>query len=262
MNEFTLHNVSHDTFTMNANINQRTSMKTNLLISTTLLLAGALVTATAAPKDDVAAAAKKLADNGNYSWTSTVAGGQGGRNRGPTEGKTTKDGITKLVTAGQNNTTEAYLKGDKGVVNNPDGGWQTLEELANSEGPGRFRAGTMRNFKAPAAQATELAAGAKEIKKEGDAYVSDLTEEQAKTLLSFRGGRGGGGGEAPAISNAKGSVKFWVTDGSLSKYEFKVTGTVSFNGNDRDVDRTTTIEIKDVGTTKVEVPEDVKKKLS
>ena len=39
-------------------------------------------------------------------------------------------------------------------------------------------------------------------------------------------------------------------------------GKVSFNGNDRDVDRTTTVEIKDVGTTKVEVPEGAKKKLS
>ena len=37
---------------------------------------------------------------------------------------------------------------------------------------------------------------------------------------------------------------------------------VSFNGNDRDVDRTTTIEIKDIGSTKVEVLDDAKKKLS
>ena len=41
-----------------------------------------------------------------------------------------------------------------------------------------------------------------------------------------------------------------------------VQGKVSFNGNDRDVDRTTTVEIKDVGTTKVELPEGAKNKLS
>jgi hypothetical protein len=40
-----------------------------------------------------------------------------------------------------------------------------------------------------------------------------------------------------------------------------VQGSVSWNGNDREVDRTTTVEIKDVGTTKIEVPEDAKKKL-
>jgi hypothetical protein len=56
-------------------------------------------------------------------------------------------------------------------------------------------------------------------------------------------------------------VKLWVKDGLLSKYEVKVQGKVSFNGNDRDVDRTTTIEIKDIGSTKVQVPDDAKKKL-
>ena len=57
-------------------------------------------------------------------------------------------------------------------------------------------------------------------------------------------------------------MKFWIKDGVLSKYEYKVQGKVSFNGNDRDVDRTTTTEIKDIGTTKVEVSDEAKKKLS
>jgi hypothetical protein len=37
---------------------------------------------------------------------------------------------------------------------------------------------------------------------------------------------------------------------------------MSFNGNDIDQDRTTTVVIKDVGTTKVTVPDEAKKKLS
>ena len=53
-----------------------------------------------------------------------------------------------------------------------------------------------------------------------------------------------------------------VKDGTLTKYEFKVKGKMSFNGNDIDQDRTTTVVIKDVGTTKVTVPEEAKKKLS
>ncbi len=106
----------------------------------------------------------------------------------------------------------------------------------------------------------ELAGFAKELKKDGDVYASDLTEEGAKTLLSFR--RRSGGGDPPAVSNPKGSVKFWIKDGVLTKYVFNVKGTISFNGNDMDQDRTSTIEIKDVGTTKTEVPEAAKKKLS
>jgi hypothetical protein len=37
---------------------------------------------------------------------------------------------------------------------------------------------------------------------------------------------------------------------------------MTFNGEDRDIDRTTTTEFKDIGTTKIEVPEAAKKKLS
>ena len=57
-------------------------------------------------------------------------------------------------------------------------------------------------------------------------------------------------------------MKFWLKEGVLSKYEVKVKGTVSFNGNEFDNDRTTTVEIKDVGSTKVEVPSEARKKLS
>ena len=36
---------------------------------------------------------------------------------------------------------------------------------------------------------------------------------------------------------------------------------MSFNGNDREVDRTTTVEIKDVNKTTIAVSDDAKKKL-
>jgi hypothetical protein len=70
------------------------------------------------------------------------------------------------------------------------------------------------------------------------------------------------GGQAPPVSNAKGSVKFWIKDGVLTKYVLKVSGTITRNGDDVDVDRTTTVEIKDVGTTKLAVPDEAKSKMS
>jgi hypothetical protein len=132
--------------------------------------------------------------------------------------------------------------------------------MENSEGFGRFRAAMVRNLQTPAAQALELAADAKELKKEGDAWVSELTTEGTEELLRFRGRQAGD--DAPAPRNARGSVKFWVKEGVLAKFEFKAQGTVTgFDGNDLDVDRTTTVEIKDVGTTTIEIPEAAKKKL-
>jgi len=68
--------------------------------------------------------------------------------------------------------------------------------------------------------------------------------------------------DAPSVSDPKGSVKFCVKDGVLAKCEFKVSGKVTFNGNERDGDRTATVEIKEVGSTKLEVPEEAKKKQS
>jgi hypothetical protein len=221
------------------------------------LAAASLQAAETSPKDDVTNAAKALGDKANYTWRTIITVPEDAPfHPGPTDGKTEKNGFTDVKLSFGDNTTEFVLKGDKAVITGQDGGWQTLSELDGSEGPGRFLAGMVRNFKTPAVQAGDIAATVKELKHEGDLYSGELTEEGAKALLTFR--RGGGA----TASNAKGSAKFWVKDGMLTKFESKVTGSVSFNGNDFDVDRTSTVDIKDVGTTKMDVPEDAKKKLS
>jgi hypothetical protein len=231
-------------------------MKKLILCSTALLAAWSLSAADS--KDDVTAAAKKLGEQGNYSWKTTVTVPEDSPfHPGPTDGKVEKDGYLDIKSSFGDNSYEIFKKGDKSVFTNPDGGWQTPAEAQGQEGPGRFMAGMVRNAKAPGDQAAEIAAGVKEFKADGDAVGGDLTEDAAKNLLRFR--RGGGAG--PTITDAKGSAKFWIKDGLLAKFEFKVSGKVDFNGNEMNQDRTTTIEIKDVGTTKVEVPEAAKKKL-
>jgi hypothetical protein len=236
-------------------------MKRSILFAAaTALLGLSLSAAESSPTEDITGAAKKLAEKDNYGWRTTVVVPEDAPFKpGPIEGKTQKDGLTLLSLSFGDNETKAVLKDDKGAATTQEGDWQSLAELAGSEGPGRFLAMMLRNFEAPAAQVTQLAGYAKELKKDGDAYVGDLTEEGAKTLLTFRPR---GGGEGPTVSNAKGSVKFWLKDGALVKYEFNVKGKVSFNGNDFDQDRTSTVVIKDVGTTKVTVPDEAKKKLS
>jgi hypothetical protein len=229
-------------------------MKAILSTFGTILLAGSLGAADA-PKDEVTAAAKKLAGQANYSWKSTVVVPESAPFKpGPTEGKTAKDGMTHVATAFGDNKVEVVIKGDKAAVLNQEGAWQSATELENAEGPARFLALFARNVTTPAAQAADLASHAKELTKDGDAFSGDLTEEGAKTFLRFRRG-----GDGPAVSNAKGSVKFWLKEGDLVKYEYKVQGTINFGGNDFDVERTTTIEIKGVGETKVDVPEEASK---
>ena len=101
----------------------------------------------------------------------------------------------------------------------------------------------LQNFKTPAVEAADLSSKLKEAKKDGEIYSGDLTEAGAKELLSFGRRRT----NAPEPKNAKGSAKIWTKAGALSKYELKIQGTVNFNGEDRDIDRTTTVEIKDLG---------------
>jgi hypothetical protein len=246
-------------------------------------LAGTLM---AAPKDEVQGAVKKLGDAGSYSWTSTTTnvspaggpgGGGGGRGRGgfcgggPMEGKLGKDGIAYITSTsnfgGNPMTMERVVKGDKTAMKNQDGAWQTPEEMmaafggGGAPGGGRGRGGGMFGGAVvlPAAQAADLLSKVKDVTMADGAYSGDLTEDGAKSLMAF-GGRGGGQG--PDIAGAKGSVKFWLKDGVLAKYEFTVQGTMSFGGNDMPMNRTTTIEIKDVGTTTVTVPDEAKKKVS
>jgi hypothetical protein len=237
-------------------------MKKNLLFSLIVLAAGPLLAADASPKDDVKNAAAALGNEKNYAWHATVEVPADSQFKpGPTDGKTEKDGYTTLSVSFGDNTSEGVRKGTNAAVKTEDG-WKTVAEATSGGGgfnPGTFLARMVQNLKVPAVEAASLADAAKDLTAGTNGISSDLTEDGAKALLSFR--RGGGGGGGPTVTNPKGSVTFWITDGKLVKYQVHVSGTVSFNGNDRDVDRTTTTEIKDVGTTKIEVADEAKKKL-
>jgi hypothetical protein len=202
-------------------------------------------------KDQVVAAARKVGGQPNYSWKMNVVVPESSPFKpGPTEGKAEKDGVTYFTLSFGDNTTKVYLKGGQSAISDPDGGWQSAKELENEEGPGRFVAMILHNFKAPAAQAEELAGTVKDLTQDGDALSGDMTDEGAKSQFKLG-----------PVTNPKGSVKFWLKDGQLTKYEFKLVGKANFNGNDFDVDRDTTVEITDVGATKIEVPADAKKVL-
>ena len=233
-------------------------MLKQLVIAALAFAAPALV-ATAAPKDDVESALKKLEEAGSYAWNSATEGGFAST----ADGKTQKDGLTSLSTTMRDNTFEILVKGEKAAVKT-DEGWKSAAELQEAEGPQRFLARMATTFKAPAAQAREIAGKVKELKKEDDAYGGEFTEDGAKSLMTMgRGGRGGGGGggNGPQVSDAKGGVKFWTKEGTLSRMQYTLRGKMTINGEEREINRTTTVDFKEVGSAKVEVPADAKSKL-
>ena len=238
-------------------------MKRNVLLGTLTLLAGSLLAADSGLKEEVQSAAKLLGEKANYSWKINMEFGAGGPGRlAATEGKTQKGGFTTLTMPYGDNVLEAVMQEGKGVLNSA-AGWQTFEEIAAGNAsvpnPARSLARMLQNYKLPAGQAEDLLNKTKTLKKVEGAYQGEMTEAGATDLLTFRGPAGTGAG--PSATNALGGVRFWLKDGLLIKYQVRVQGTVHFNGTDRAVDRTTTVEIKDVGATKITVPEAAKKKM-
>ena len=117
----------------------------------------------------------------------------------------------------------------------------------------------MKSLKDPVETAEELASKAGELKKDSDGvYSGDLTAEGAKELFGRLGRR------AAEAKETKGSVKFWVKGSLLTKYEFNLKGKMTVGDDKREVDvsRTVTVEFKDVGSTKLTLPEAATKKLS
>jgi len=234
----------------------------------TLGLATSLVATLGAaePKDALKSAAKNLADKPNYSWTSGMKIEGVDREFPPTKGKVEKGGFIVLSQEMNDNTLEVVLKGDKGVLKT-DEGWKTAAELeaAAAAGQGgfpRFFGRRLLETKPPAKEAEDLLEKVPALKAgEAGLFSGDLTEEAAKEMMTWRRPRPGQ--EAPpGPKNAKGSVKFWVKDGLLVKYEISLSGLVRFGQDqeERDFASARTIEVKDVGSTKVEAPDEAKKK--
>jgi hypothetical protein len=240
-------------------------MKKLAFVCTLLWIAGSVCAAE--PKEEVQNAAKMLGEKSNYSWKSTVNSVVQSRFRqGPTEGKTEKGGFTTLSMSFGDNSVEAVLKGEKGAIKTPNG-WQSLSEAVEAadqqNNVGRFLARSLLTLKKPAEQAAELANNTYGIRKTDDTYSGDLNQAALKQLLTFgRRPTTGTDTPEPMMKDTAGTVKFWIKDGVLIKFEYAVKGIVTTGGGERTIDRATTVEIKDVDSTKVEVADEAKSKSS
>jgi len=241
-------------------------MKTKILLSAVLLTAS-LLAIHADPAADVTGAAQKLANESNYSWHTTVVGPSGSViSPGPIDGKIQKDGLMYIKRHPVQNPLpdakfsnlplEIMMHGAHILVHapDPDGGWETLADFIASDlqGPGPFVSDMMKHFQPPAAQAASLLIISDSLKLADGSYTGDLSADAAKKLLAP--------GNA-TVSNASGTVQFWINDGDLTKYEYKVAGTVKSGDTETQINRDTTVEIQNAGATTITVPPDAKKLL-
>ncbi|MBI3417154.1 MAG: DUF1080 domain-containing protein, partial [Verrucomicrobia bacterium] len=218
-------------------------------------------------KANIANAAKKLAEQSNYQWATTVrseGGGPFGGGNSTTTGQVEKDGYTWVSSKAGNAGREFARKGDKGAVV-LDENWMTLDDAAKRPGeaggfgpPQRFDPASVTNFKLPFAEATELADKAANFKQDGDTVTAELSSEAVAEILNAGMRFGGRRGGPPALRDAKGGVTFRFKDGLLTQYAVNVSGTRDLFGNEAKVTRTTTTIIAAIGATKVVLPADAK----
>jgi hypothetical protein len=231
-----------------------------LIVGLVGLLAHTLTAADTTPQDKVAKAAKVLAEKPNYSWTATVKEGDGSPGRiGPIEGKADKAGLTYLSFEVGGIPVEVYMNGQKGTAKAMEG-WQSFDELAQTSSVAAAVVRYLRSYKVPGVEAAALNAKLSDVKEAEGVFSGDLKEDMTKDLLLAMSRRREGQ-EPPKVANAKGAVKLWIQEGALNKYEIKVKGNITAGDQESEVDRTTTIEIKDAGTTKLELPAEAKEKM-
>ncbi len=240
----------------------------NRMMATMILALASAAPAMADDKDDLKAAAKKLADAPNYAWTTTVKNNaenaQGGpaRGMGPVEGKSEKDGVTWVQMKLGEMSTEAAFKGEKFAMKLKDQ-WIGSGDAPGGGGPGgggMMMGRMLKNIKPGAAGFADMIDKLENVKQDGGVYTANFTPEGAKDQLAPKVD---GQQAVPnmTVTDAKGSLKVWVKDGMITKVESTLKGKMTFGQREREIDRTATTEFKDVGTTKIELPDEAKKKL-
>jgi putative heme-binding domain-containing protein len=256
----------------------------SLTIAVFLTMGFPLFGADADGRASLSAAAKRLADQPSFRWKTTMEseGSAFFRGRDPTIGQYEKNGYTRVRIPSFGGNVEFVVKGGKAAVLFEEN-WQTLEQAAASGGnqssffnPALMLASIVSEFKMPPAQVQEILATATNLKRDGDTIKATLSADVASNLLTAgdpfgrrrnrqgRQGQPGSGGRPPRgrmnapIQDPKGSAIFWVKDGLLTKFALALSGTREFGGSPIKLDRVLTTTISDIGSTKVETPQDAR----
>lgn len=197
----------------------------------------------------------RLAEQPNYSWiASTRISERGAASQGPLIGQAERNGYTYFKLSLGENTMEAAFHGRNSAIKT-DEGWQSSIEL---DGDREWIARRLSAFEPPTIEVAGLLARVAWLRHEkSGAYYADLKTDDARQLVSQRSRTA----DATGV-RAKGWVRFYVAGGSLTRYEYHLEGKIPGpNRTSIGINRTTTVEIKEVGTTQVNVPEEARNKL-
>jgi len=193
-------------------------------------------------------AMERLEQQPSYLWTSEDEVSEETRfNAGPTRGTTVRAGKTHVSISFGPRSTQVVIDGEKAAVTNRDGRWETVWLSDQGYSSAGFSASIARGIQTPVEEVKELVPALISLDEIGGELVGALPADVAKDRLATRRG-------ADAVRDAKGTVRFSISEGLLSRVVVRVEGKLIDDDRVREVWRETTIELTDIGTAKLDLP--------
>lgn len=231
-------------------------MKPFITMLACLAASGLLVWADDKATQELLDAAHRLAEEQSYAWysTSVSAPGTHDRKQGPTHGKIAKNGFGYVTFELSDSKVEMVFHQDRSAIKWDDT-WHGREELKDNLA---WIADRLKTYKFAADEAAFLAAHTRDARAQDEGEITGALDDEALRYLLSRGRR-----EVENVADIKGSIRFSLRDGRLHRYEYDIKGPVPYGGDGAlvSLDRTTKVEIKDVGQTEVQVPEGAAEKV-
>lgn len=243
----------------------------NQVLSLSGIFAFMAVLAHAGPTDQAIVAAMKIVEAPNYTWTCSVP--SAGRTLVVREGKSQKNGFTvvtfvdpqspmlRLISRLNDGVVTAVFRGSDNFLFQTADGWKDGHELAliatrrrlNPREPDYWI-----SMQTPGEELEVIVGSYTEIHEIKGGVAGTLSDDGARQLL--------GSVKAPAV-RAAGSFIFAVSKGALTGYILELTGTLMVGppGEEKESPSRHLLlmtELKNVGRTAVEVPDEAKAKLS
>jgi hypothetical protein len=222
------------------------------------MIATLVIAALALQNEELAQAAKKATEMESYSFKVDVKAGKGKKGAPSYEGKYQKDQPIALKTG----TTEGFKKGAV-VVAKEGEEYKKVEKPKKGAKKDASPALAFYDVKLPhellegLEKSFEKVEKAAEKDKDCTVWSGPLTAEGSRAVAST-----GAKGEAKANLTYTGTAKVWINaQGAIVRYEASVDVKGDSAKGEINQHVTKTIEITEIGSTKVEVPEAAKKAL-
>jgi hypothetical protein len=210
-------------------------------------------------------AIQKLNESTGYTWAYSTTAGPGDRMvTVPREGRLEAPGLMHLTTRARNaeNESEFIIQNGKMVIRTKDG-WKTSDELIRESGQGATATSSYvreaEKSKPAGEEMAELLRNLENLREESGGWISGSIKAGFLDQQLRRGARNAA--TEISVVGASGTVRVLVRDGVVSQCVTRIQAKVATVDRQSIVDRSTVIDFRNIGSTRIVVPDEARKKL-